>query len=117
MDIGSRLRELRNARGYSQKDIEKLTGFLCCYVSRVECGHSTPTLENLEKWAKALDCEMYQIFYRGKGKPIAIEVGESTVLDGREKSLVELFRQIPEGDKEVVFVMARKIIQMHGVRE
>lgn len=71
MDIGKRLRELRKANGLSQGDIEKRTGLLRCYLSRVECGHTVPSLATLEKWAKALDLEFYQLFFVGKGKPQA----------------------------------------------
>ena len=59
MNIGRRLAELREAKGLSQRDIEKRTGFLQGYVSRVECGHAPPNLVTLEKWAKALDLELY----------------------------------------------------------
>jgi hypothetical protein len=43
----------------------------------VECGHTEPKLETLEKWAKALDLELYQLFYQGKRKPVAPKVVES----------------------------------------
>ncbi|PYU23056.1 MAG: hypothetical protein DMG30_12975 [Acidobacteria bacterium] len=34
--------------------MEKRTGLLRCYVSRVESGHTVPTIETLEKWARAM---------------------------------------------------------------
>jgi transcriptional regulator with XRE-family HTH domain len=37
--IGDRLKTLREAMDLSQGDIEKRTGLLRCYVSRVENGH------------------------------------------------------------------------------
>ena len=46
MIIGDRLRELRDAKKLSQGDIEKRTGLLRCYISRVENGH-TSTGRNL----------------------------------------------------------------------
>lgn len=67
MDIGKRLRELREAKGYSQGSIEKRTGLLRYYISRVECGHSLPSLGTLEKWAKALDLGLYSSFAKAKG--------------------------------------------------
>jgi transcriptional regulator with XRE-family HTH domain len=76
MDIGKRLRELREASAYSQGHIEKRTGLLRCYVSRVECGHTVPWLETMDKWAKALRLELYQLFFVGEGKPVAPEVAE-----------------------------------------
>jgi transcriptional regulator with XRE-family HTH domain len=38
-----------------QGDIEKRTGLLRCYVSRVENGHTVPAIETLEKLARALE--------------------------------------------------------------
>ena len=71
MDIGKRLRELREAKGLSQSDVEDRSGLLRPHLSKVENGHSTPTLEVLEKWAKALDVELYQLFFVGHGQPEA----------------------------------------------
>lgn len=86
MHIGTRLRELREDRDLSQDDIEKRTGLLCCYVSRAECGHTLPEVTTLKKWAKALDLELYQIFYQGEGKPVAPKVAElgSTLISSEQ---------------------------------
>src|ERR1700721_333538 len=54
MQIGQRLKTLREEKNFSQGDIEKATGLLRCYVSRVENGHTVPTVETLEKWPRAL---------------------------------------------------------------
>jgi transcriptional regulator with XRE-family HTH domain len=65
MIIGDRLRELREEKELSQGDIEKRTGLLRCYISRVENGHTVPAIETLEKLARALEISMYQLFYEG----------------------------------------------------
>ena len=69
MIIADRLRELREAKTLSQGDIEKRTGLLRCYVSRVENGHTVPAIETLEKLARALECPLYQLFYDGEEPP------------------------------------------------
>ena len=51
MIIGDRLRALREEKKLSQGDIEKRTGLLRCYISRVENGHTVPAIEILEKIA------------------------------------------------------------------
>lgn len=66
MDIAERLRQLREAKKLSQGDIEERTGLLRCYISRVENGHTVPSLETLEKMARACDVQMYQIFFDGE---------------------------------------------------
>src|SRR5271169_6015989 len=69
MIIGDRLRLLREEKKLSQGDIEKKTGLLRCYVSRVENGHTVPNVETLEKFARALEVPMYQLFYDSEEPP------------------------------------------------
>jgi transcriptional regulator with XRE-family HTH domain len=69
MVIGDRLRELREQKKLSQGDIEKRTGLLRCYISRVENGHTVPAIETLEKLARAFEVPMYQLFYDGEQPP------------------------------------------------
>jgi transcriptional regulator with XRE-family HTH domain len=69
MLIGQRLRELREAKKLSQGDIEHRTGLLRCYISRVENGHTVPSIETLEKYARALEVPMYRLFYEGEEAP------------------------------------------------
>jgi len=63
MVIGDRLRELRENLNLSQGGIEKRTGLLRCYISRVEHGHTVPSFATLEKLARALEVALCQIFY------------------------------------------------------
>jgi transcriptional regulator with XRE-family HTH domain len=69
MIIGDRLRSLREEKKLSQGDIEKRTGLLRCYISRVENGHTVPAIETLEKMARALEVPLYQLFYEGEEPP------------------------------------------------
>src|SRR5438552_18969159 len=69
MKIGARLRQLRQQKGLSQGDIEAATGLLRCYTSRVENGHTVPSLETLERFASALEIPLYMLFYEGEGQP------------------------------------------------
>jgi transcriptional regulator with XRE-family HTH domain len=66
MVIGNRLRELRESKELSQGDIEKRTGLLRCYISRVENGHTVPAVSTLEKMARSLEVPMYRLFYDGE---------------------------------------------------
>lgn len=62
MVIGDRLKQLRESKGLSQGHIEKATGLLRCYISRVENGHTVPSIETLEKLARALGEPMWNLF-------------------------------------------------------
>jgi len=69
MIISDRLRALREEKKLSQGDIEKRTGLLRCYISRVENGHTVPAIETLEKMARAFEVPLYQLFYEGEEPP------------------------------------------------
>jgi transcriptional regulator with XRE-family HTH domain len=69
MMIGERLQVLREEKNLSQGDIEKRTGLLRCYVSRVENGHTVPSIETLEKMARALEMPLYHLLYDGDKPP------------------------------------------------
>ena len=69
MIIGDRLRVLREDKKLSQGDVEKRTGLLRCYISRVENGHTVPAVETLEKLARAFEVPLYQLFYEGDEPP------------------------------------------------
>jgi transcriptional regulator with XRE-family HTH domain len=62
MEIGAKLRELREGKNLSQGDVEKRTGLLRAYTSRVEHGHTVPSIETLEKYASALEIPLYRLF-------------------------------------------------------
>jgi len=61
MVIGDRLRVLGEVKNYSQGEIERRTGLLRCYISRVENGHTVTAIETLEKFAQALEVPIYEL--------------------------------------------------------
>lgn len=69
MIIGERIRQLRESKHLSQGDVEKRTGLLRCYTSRVENGHTVPSLETIEKLARALEIPLYRFFCEGTEPP------------------------------------------------
>ena len=77
MIIGERLRNVREQKQLSQGDIEKRSGLLRCYISRVENGHTVPAVETLEKLARALEVPLYELMYEGEEPPQALVTGSS----------------------------------------
>jgi len=114
--IGKRLRELREANGLSQGDVEDRTGLLRIYISHVENGHSTPTLKVLEKWAKALDVDLYQLFVVGQGEPKAHVIPEKIPGGAQERTLLRLFGQMPIEDRALLISLAREIVNRKDER-
>jgi transcriptional regulator with XRE-family HTH domain len=120
MIIGDRLRVLREHKKLSQGDIEKRTGLLRCYISRVECGHTVPAVETLEKFARALEVPIYQLFYEGEEPPKLPKLSKrkrhSDIVwgsTGKEARLVVKFchlcSRIAESDLKLLFSMAQKM--------
>ena len=120
MIIGDRLREMREAKKLSQGDIEKRTGLLRCYVSRVENGHTVPAVETLEKFARALEVPMYQLFYDGEEPPKLPNILKRKSPDtdawgstGKEsRYLSKLRRQLgktDEGNRKLILGIAQKM--------
>jgi transcriptional regulator with XRE-family HTH domain len=73
MHIGPRIRQLREEQGLSQTQVEEKSGILRTVLSRIENGHSVPTLETLERIAATLGVPLYRFFYTGKGTPKELE--------------------------------------------
>jgi transcriptional regulator with XRE-family HTH domain len=69
MNVGKKFRTLREAKGVSLADIEKRSGLSRSYVSRVENGHTVPSLSTLEKFAKAIEVEPYQLLFKQPKPP------------------------------------------------
>lgn len=119
MIIGDRLRALREEKKLSQGDVEKRTGLLRCYISRVENGHTVPAIETLEKMARALEIPMYQLFYDGDEPPklpnlpkhkSSDELWGSSGKDARYlNKLRRLLGKADEHDRKLVLLMAQKL--------
>jgi len=109
MDIGKRLRELREAKGLSQGDIERRSGLLRSYISRVEGGYTAPSLVTLEKFAKALEVESYQLLFQGEGKPTAVRVPEHVALSKPARKLVKAFDGMSSPNRKLLLTLASKL--------
>ena len=122
MIIGDRLRVLREQRHMSQGDIEKRTGLLRCYLSRVENGHTVPAIETLEKLARALELPLYQLLYDGDQPPRS-EVpaawrerhSEGWGSSGRDyrymRKLQTLLGKMKEADRQLIMHTLRQMVR------
>src|SRR5215472_7011568 len=81
----------------SQGDIEKRTGLLRCYISRVENGHTVPAIETIEKMARALEVPMYQVFYDGDKPPELPNLPKRKTSDDRSAVGAEQLQQAAHG--------------------
>ena len=116
MVIGERLRDLREQKEMSQGEIEKRTGLLRCYVSRVENGHTVPNVDTLEKMARALEIPMYRLFTEDadvKKPNIQLQPVPSRAVktkDDRDlRSLAKLLSRMNDKDRGLLLHMASKM--------
>jgi transcriptional regulator with XRE-family HTH domain len=112
---------MREEKKLSQGDIEKRTGLLRCYISRVENGHTVPAIETLEKLARAMEIPMYQLFYDGDEPPKLPNLPRrksshdiawgSSGKDARYLSkLRRLLAKTEEGNRKMILYMAQKMV-------
>jgi len=122
------LRALREEKKLTQGDIQKRTGFLPCHISRVENGFMVPTVESLEKFARALEIPTYQLLYEGEGPPKLPNLPKRKTADetlwgshGKEARMLAQFCRLfsrmeeEEDDQKVVLLMAQKMTKRKAV--
>ena len=116
ISIGQVIRSYRAERGLSQGDIERRTGLLRCYLSRVENGHTVPSLETLAKIAEAMEIGLAD-FFPGTETPRDRDTQKmlGELSDDELRFLGEIKRYsstLTDGDKELVLGMIRKLATM-----
>jgi transcriptional regulator with XRE-family HTH domain len=118
MDVGNRLKQFRELKGLSQGKIEGRTGLLRCYISRVENGHTAPSVETLEKFARALDMPLYQLLYEEERPPQSLKTPTREIDDwasrgkGRRlfSKLQNALQKMSVVDRALLLYMSAKMV-------
>lgn len=121
MDVGDRVKQFRELQGLSQGKVEERTGLLRCYISRVENGHTVPSLETLEKFASALEIPLYQLLYEGEKPPRLLKTHEQEAEDWASKrkgrrifsKLQKAIQKMSATDRVLLLHMTSKMV---GIR-
>lgn len=112
INIGVTIRSFRLQRGMSQGDIEKRTGLLRCYLSRVENGHTVPSLDTLQKIASALELPLSQFFAEDTTRESATrDAGTAALGEDEIRFLTQVQKyasQLTESDRRLLLAMVRK---------
>jgi transcriptional regulator with XRE-family HTH domain len=122
--IGQRLREIRKAKKLTQFDIAHATGLAQPLISRIERGEGLPSIDTLEKWARGLDVQVYQLLYEGEGRPVPLKLSRDDDnlwgSSGREaKELNRLRRylaKMTENDRRALLLAAAQIAQRSSTK-
>jgi len=84
---------------------------LRCYLSRVENGHTVPSLETLQKIARALDLQLSEFFAE---EVIAKEMSSLNLSEEEIRFLTQVQRysaHLNESDRRLLLAMVRKFAQ------
>ena len=113
VNIGQVIRSYRGDRGMSQGDIERRTGLLRCYLSRVENGHTVPSLETLAKIAEAMEINLADFF---PGTDSVQDRETRKILSGLSQEEIRLLTEIQKcsatlsnDDKNLLLGVIRKM--------
>lgn len=117
MDVGNRLKQFRELKGLSQGKLEERSGLLRCYISRVENGHTVPSVDTLEKFARALEMPLYQLLYEGEKPPKSLKTQAQEIDDwasrgkGRRtfSKLQNALQRMSVPDRALLLYMAAKM--------
>jgi transcriptional regulator with XRE-family HTH domain len=113
MNIGETIRNFRLQKGMSQGDIEKRTGLLRCYLSRVENGHTIPSLDTLAKIANSLEIPLGQFF-----PEIPANGANLPQLSDEEVRFLSQIRRfsssLSDSDRKLVLAMVKKMALPSG---
>ena len=93
-----------------------------CYISRVEHGHTVPSVETLERFAAVLDVPLYQLFYEGENppptphltyRPSLEELAKEPGAEGAEARFLlkvrKVVTRIKESDRSFLLDLASKL--------
>jgi transcriptional regulator with XRE-family HTH domain len=123
MFIGATLRQLRESRHLSQGELERRSGLLRCYISRVENGHTIPTVDTLMKYARAFDVPLYSLFNDGEtlpknAKPIAAASGADRSADTHDsfemREIAKLLSKLGKRERDILITTASRMAVKSG---
>jgi transcriptional regulator with XRE-family HTH domain len=119
MQLGRRIREIRLQKGLSQRAIERVSGMLQHYISRVESGHTMPSLETLQRFAGVLDVPLHTFFLERhdapiwggatSSPPICADTLPASKDEGAFAEIRSLARALTKSDRDFILKLARRL--------
>ncbi len=104
MDIGSRLRELRQKAGFSGNALARKAGVAQSTVSEIEAGHALPSLSTLSRLCEAMGITLGDFFGTTAREP----------LPPRLRYLLALARRLEPKELNVVILVAEGLLSRRG---
>jgi transcriptional regulator with XRE-family HTH domain len=95
--LGARIKALRKSRGLSQEQLAEKSEITPKYLSRLEVGQQSPSIETLGKLTEALDVELWEL----------CDIGH----EGTQKELQDTLRKIIHQSDEKKLRLAVKVFR------
>ena len=95
--LGLRIKEVRKARYLTQEQLAEKAQISPRYLSRVEVGQQSPSIETLENLAQGLDVELWELFDFGH--------------EGTARELQERLKKLVRGMDEDKLRLTVKVIR------
>ena len=102
MEYGTRLREIRKAKGFSMYKLHKESGLSQGHISDLEKCINQPTIETLQKLLTPMGVTLAEFFNEDE---------DVSYLNDREKELVAAFRAMPDDSAELYLQLGKKLNQ------
>ena len=102
MEYGTRLREIRKAKGFSMYKLHKESGLSQGHISELEKGKNQPTIETLQRLLTPMGISLAEFFNEDE---------DVSYLNDREKELVAAFRAMPDDSAELYLQLGKKLNQ------
>ncbi len=93
MELGTRLKEIRNAKGVSIYRLSELSGLTADHIRKIERDAKVPTVETISRYLKPLGISLSEFFN---------EDSELIYATPDEKRIVDLYRYLPKDKAEIL---------------
>jgi transcriptional regulator with XRE-family HTH domain len=90
MDISKRLKELRKKMGFSQYKLSKESGVSQSYLSCLEAGKKTPTVDTLEKICNTFGISLSEFF----------EMNNDNIPDPYTQAIIKEIKKLDDEQKK-----------------
>lgn len=104
--LGERIRTLRKARGFSQESLALKAGLATSFLGEIERSGKKPTVDSVEKIAKALDISLAELFAEGFDRQKY--AADTTVLD----KIVFLVQDYPVEVQEQLYLLIKQSLKL-----
>lgn len=100
MDIASRLKKIRTAKGYSVYKLSQLSGVSETHIRDLERGERNPSLDTIDRIAKTFGMSLSELL----NEDITV-----SYLTDKEKEILDCYRMLPENSSDALLTFLKTL--------